>query len=229
MCSVQLGLHPEVLKLLATTLRDLVAAESYCTHAGTGDILGPKNIRELVSKLGVQPPTALLRRDGRRKQASQPALSSSEKEVRRKELLNLLIKISLERCSVDHGASAQERAAHIIQTQAIRIDSSEILSSIPDEWPLQSMQNFFVRSFRRSLHEKYEGRLVKALLQGKDMEVSLRYFDITESLGGTLAEEASDDDEEEGSVDGAEEVEEKSVVYLEKDQNYDDEKAVDLL
>lgn len=88
------------------------------------------------------------------------------------------------------------------------------------------------RSLRRTLHARYEQKLVKALLQGQTLDVSVQWFDMVEALGGTLAEEASADgsdgwsepgDAEKGG-NGPEE-----VVYLDKDVNPDDEKAVDLL
>lgn len=134
----------------------------------------------------------------------------------------MLINISLEQSNADASVAAQERAAHIIETQAIRISAKQILPSIPDNWPLPLMESFLIRSMRRNLHERYEEKLIKALLQGQMTDLSLRYYDIVEKLGGTLAEEASDDE-------GAEPDEKTSeIVYLEKQADLD-EKAVELL
>ena len=226
----QLGLHEAALTILAKTLRDLVAAEAYCTHAGTGDILGPKNVRELVSNLGIPYPSALLRRNGRRRLQTPPGTSVSPvaREAKRTELLNMLIKMSLEQSTMDSSASAQQRAAHIIETQAIRISAEQILPSIPNDWPLPFMESFLIRSMRRSFHERYEGKLIKALLQGQMTEMSLRYFDVTEALGGTLAEEANGDNDERDKGDAADNEKDGEVFYMEKEQGYD-EKTVDLL
>lgn len=161
----------------------------------------------------------------------------AEREAKRKELLNLLIKISLEQSAKATASTrAQERAAHIIETQAIRISAKEILPSIPNEWELSLMESFVIRSMRRSLHERYETKLMKALLQERTMDLSLRYYELTESLGGTLAEE----EDGAGSDDaGGEEWNEKHdgpgnddrIVFLEKahTQMDSDEKAIDLL
>lgn len=73
---------------------------------------------------------------------------------------------------------ARQGAAHTIETQAIRINASEILPSIPDDWPLPLMESFIVRDLRRSLHRGYERKLTKAILQGKALDASLEYWDV---------------------------------------------------
>lgn len=207
-------------------------------------------MREILEKLGSLELPALLRKDGRRKQQQVPAHMSSnnaaaiiplaQREARRKDMLNLLIKISLEQSAKESSAvRAQARAAHIIETQAIRISAQEILPSIPGEWKLNLMESFMIRSMRRSLHERYETKLMKALLQERTMETSLQYYELTESLGGTLAEEEGADDDSGGEDEQAAVWDEKSglrgedgqVVYLEKGSTdaAHDEKAVDLL
>lgn len=221
----QLFLHEQVLQTLATSLRDLVAAEAYCSLAGSGDILGAKAVRDLLSmkELQLPLPTALLRKDGRRKQApGYKAPSAADKEAQRQDLLNLLLKVTLEQsiaASDEHRASEQARASHIIDAQAIRIPARKILPSIPDGWELHLMESYLIRSQRRSLHAGHEQKLIKALLQGKNIDATLRYYDLVEQLGGMLAEEA----------DGDEARDAENVVYLEKvGEEVYDEKAVDI-
>ena len=216
----KLGMQEDTLKLLATTLRDMVAAEAYCAHAGSGEILGPKNVRDLLSAAHIALPTALLRKDGRRKAAAgpqplTPAATVAEREAQRRSLLALIIKITLAQsltAPVDMRASEQQRASHIIETQAVRISARDILPNIPGEWPLHLMESFMTRSLRRTLHSRYEQKLVKALLQGQTLDVSLRYYEIIAELGGTLAEEVSDDDDDENEKRAVDE-----FVHLEKE------------
>lgn len=234
----KLGEHGTVLSILANDLKDLASAEAYCTHAGNGDILSARNVREILQTLQISPhPSALYRKDGRRKQALQqqsPTLTPAQKEEKRKELLNMLIKIQLERSSPSTASlQDQERTAHIIETQAIRISAKEILPSIPNDWPLPLMESFLIRNMRRTLHERYERKLVKALLQSRTVDTSLKYWEITEGMGGVLAEEA-DDGSENGDVLAREKgpsAESAQVVYLEKTggAQVDDEKTVDLV
>lgn len=229
-CGLQLGVQEQTLQILATTLRDLVASEAYCSHAGTGDVLGPKNVRELLQAISLPVPSTLLRKDGRRKAACGPsplpASPLAEKESQRRELLALLIRITLSQSATapeEQRVGEQARASHVIETQGIRLSAVEMLQSIPDEWPLALMDGFVTRSLRRSLHARYEQKLVKALLQGQMVNTSIRYFEVTEALGGTLAEEAGDDD------GNGEELDEKGVVYLEEAPlAVTNEKAVDL-
>lgn len=229
----RLGKHEQVLSILANDLKDLASAEAYCTHAGNGDILSARSIREILQVLQISPyPSALYRKDGRRKQILQPnaALTAVQKEDKRKNLLNMLIKIQLEQSSpATASLRDQQRTAHIIETQAIRISAKEILPSIPDDWPLPLMENFLIRSMRLTLHERYEMKLVKALLQSQTLDASLHYWNLTERMGGVLAEEADDDDDDdemhEKLADDSDE-----VLYLEKPSAVqgDDEKTIDL-
>lgn len=230
----RLSQHEQVLTILANKLQDLASAEAYCTHAGNGDILSARNVRELLQFLQLSPyPSALYRKDGRRKASKQTntPLTPAQKEEKRKNLLNKLIKIQLEQCSpLTASLLDQQRTAHVIETQAIRISAKDILNSIPDDWPLPLMQNFLIRSLRRSLHTRYEKKLVKAVLQSQTLDSSLRYWAATERLGGVLAEEA--DDEPEANTQGEKSSAPSSddVVYLEKGPlSYaDDEKTVEV-
>jgi hypothetical protein len=232
--AARMGQHEQVLSILAIDLKDLASAETYCTHAGNGDIMSARNVREILQALDISPhPSALYRKDGRRKQPTQSStsLTPHRKEEQRKNLLNLLIKIQLERSSPSTTSlREQQRTAHIIETQAIRISAKEILPSIPDDWPLPLMENFLARNMRRSLHERYETKLVKALLQSQTLDTSLRYWDMTERLGGVLAEDADDEDNSEGHASHSSH-DADDVVYLEKTafNPKDDEKSVDLL
>lgn len=219
---LQLGMHDETLKILASTLRDTASANAYCTQAGS-QVLNPRLVREILDKLAIPLPTALYRKDGRRK-FSTPTLPALEREERRSGLLNSLIKITLQLAKEDNTPLARQSAAHTIETQAIRLTASEILPSIPDEWPLPLMESFMVRDLRRSLHRGYERKLTKAILQGKALDANLHYWEVMDSMGAILAEETGGDDERGVAPD------DESIVYLEKsDGNAEDEKAVDLL
>lgn len=230
------GKHEQVLSILANDLKDLASAEVYCTSAGNGEVLSARNVREILQRLAISPhPSALYRKDGRRKQVPQPTISltPSQKEDKKKELLNMLIKIQLERSSpATASLKDQQRTAHIIETQAMRISAKEILPSIPDDWPLPLMESFLIRNMRRTVHERYERKLVKALLQSQTLDTSLRYWEITESMGGLLAEEADDDSENGDEISEKARVgDETDLVYLEKPsgRHVDDEKTIDLL
>ena len=161
---------------MASTLRDTASANAYCTQAGN-DVLNPRLVREILEKLSIPLPTALYRKDGRRRNAP-PAGPPADREVRRSSLLNALIKITLHLANQDNTPMARQGAAHTIETQAIRINASEILPSIPDDWPLPLMESFIVRDLRRSLHRGYERKLTKAILQGKALDASLEYWDV---------------------------------------------------
>lgn len=228
----QLGMHEEALSILASTLRDMASANAYCSHAGTGDVLTPKTVREILDKLHLAFPTALFRKDGRRRQqqqhsiAGQGALSAAAKQAQRKTLLSKLIKISLAQAdsvatlpvrSSESGEGEaddelarqqlreqqQRRAARTIETQAVRLNIAEILPSIPDEWPIPLMESFVTRSFRRDLHARYERKLVKGILQEQASDATLRWLKMADAWGGILAEEERADGEDDHDHDGS--------------------------
>lgn len=219
---MQLNMHDEALAVLAKTLRDTASANAYCTQAGT-EVLNPRLVREILEKLSIPLPTALYRKDGRRKH-SPTTLTAEDREDRRSSLLNALIRITLQLANEDNTEIARQGAAHTIEAQAVRLTASEILPSIPDEWPLPLMESFLVRDLRRTLHFSYERKLTKAILQGQALDASLKYWDVMDSMGAVLAEEERASDDGKGGPPG-----EKGVVYLEKGAEVENEKAVDLL
>ncbi|ORZ16371.1 hypothetical protein BCR42DRAFT_34657 [Absidia repens] len=50
------------------------------------------------------------------------------------------------------------RTLHLLNTQGYYLDAIEVLSIIPDDWPLERLQSFLKHSLRRSLHDYREDK-----------------------------------------------------------------------
>jgi hypothetical protein len=81
-----------------------------------------------------------------------------------------------------------DRTAHLLNSQAMNLDvvdvstsspflvhpltcSQKVIPLVPPDWPLNVMSSFLARSFRRTLHAKHEGQIVKAISAGQNLEV----------------------------------------------------------
>lgn len=47
---------------------------------------------------------------------------------------------------------------------------------MPSSWSLSLVSSFLSRSFRRSLHQEYEGQILKQLSAGENLQVSYAYW-----------------------------------------------------
>ena len=88
----------------------------------------------------------------------------------------------------------------------MNLDVLDVIAKIPPEWPLRVLSTFITRSFRRTLHARHEGQIVKAISQGQNLAVSEHAWLILREEGAVVEEPASDDEGQEG-----EETEEKKL------------------
>lgn len=63
------------------------------------------------------------------------------------------------------------------------------------------MSSFLLRSLRRSLHEKHEGQIVKAISAGQNLDVLEQSYAIIRDEGAIIEEAVEDEDEDGGSVE----------------------------
>lgn len=63
------------------------------------------------------------------------------------------------------------RTMHLLATQGYYLDIMEVLDLIPDDWPIQMLQDFLIRSLRRSLHVYKNGQVVLGISRGENLKV----------------------------------------------------------
>lgn len=78
---------------------------------------------------------------------------------------------------------ARARIAHLLNTQALHLDSVDVLSLVPSHWPLATLGSFLERSLRRQLHIRQEGQIVKAISLGQSLKAADRAWQTMRYVG----------------------------------------------
>ncbi|KAK7047338.1 hypothetical protein VNI00_006569 [Paramarasmius palmivorus] len=175
--------HHSALSILANDMRDTTTAEAYCALGG--ELLPTKLAMSIVESV-----------PGLQSWKSSPLFTTSRPvdDGLRKELLKVLLEVYLtesysifitittspisELVSRD---SRPERAAHLLDAQAASLDVTDVLTMIPPEWPL---------------HQCHEGRILKAIASGQNLEVKDRTWLILRDEGYDIEEEEPINEEE---------------------------------
>ncbi|KIM35684.1 hypothetical protein M413DRAFT_326838 [Hebeloma cylindrosporum] len=196
----KLGKHRSALQILVHDMNDSASAETYCTLGG--DIVPPKVAQAIADDCGLQdwvttlfglPPTT---KGVNGKGPIPVARLKTVNEELKKDLLKVLLEVYMD-------IEQSDRAAHLLNAQAINLDVLDVIELVPPNWPVQMMASFLSRSFRRTLHGQHEGKLIKNISAGQNLEVKDRTWDVLREQGAMIEEAADDDDgdsntEEEG-------------------------------
>ncbi|SAM07114.1 hypothetical protein [Absidia glauca] len=83
------------------------------------------------------------------------------------------------------------RTLHLLNTQGYYLDAIEVLGVIPDDWPLERLQDFLMHSLRRSLHDYREGEVVLGMSRGENLTVADELFACHDKLGPTRVDTTS--------------------------------------
>ncbi|KAH9478601.1 Transforming growth factor-beta receptor-associated protein 1 [Psilocybe cubensis] len=205
----KLGRHRSALQILVHGLNDSTSAETYCTLGG--DIVPPKVAQSIADDNNLQDWTAVLfgspstkAVNGRGVGAVPLTRLKTVNEDLKKELLKILLEVYM-----DVGQS--DLAAQLLNAQAMNLDVLDVISMVPPKWPVNMMNSFLSRSFRRTLHVQQEGKIIKNISAGQNLEVKDRTWDILREEGAVIEEEAED---EEGSDedDGPQSFDEKKML-----------------
>lgn len=186
--------------------RDFVSAEAYCTLGG--DVIPAKVAQAFGERYGLQPwatlfvPVAL----PGKAQAMGMKRQKTVDEGRRKALARTLLEVYMDggyvvaltvftiRANLCYSEAMATQTAHLINSQSMNLEILDILSILPPSWPLHLLQDFLSRSFRRTLHARHEGQLVKAISASQNLDVADRTWLVLREQGA-IVEEAVDEDE----------------------------------
>ncbi|KAG6867665.1 hypothetical protein C0993_012565 [Termitomyces sp. T159_Od127] len=195
----KLGHDREALSTLVHDLHDSTSAEIYCTLGG--DVVTPKAAQTLVESNAGLEGWAMALFGTRLKHGSAAVGMTRQKKS---ELLKVLLEVYL-----DDRNDNTRRAAHLINSQAINLDVLDVIPIVPPDWPLDMMSSFLARSFRRTVHARHEGKIIKTLSSGQNLEVKDRTWLILREEGGVIEEPLEQDGDSSGEVAGPESFDEK--------------------
>lgn len=190
----KLGQDQSALSILVHTLRDSASAEAYCTLGG--EVIPASTAQSLGERYSLQPWASLfvpVVLPGRTKPgAVAMKRQKTVEEDRKKELTKILLQVYM-----DGGDAMAERTAQLINAQAMNLEVMEVLSLVPRDWPLSLLSNFLGRSFRRTLHSRHEGQIVKAVSASENLAVAEKTWLVMREEGAVVEEAADDEDDDE--------------------------------
>ncbi|KAH0578609.1 hypothetical protein H2248_003747 [Termitomyces sp. 'cryptogamus'] len=202
----KLGHHREALATLVHDLHDSISAEVYCTLGG--DIVPPKMAQTLAeNNAGLEIwVTAFF---GTKLKNGAAAAGMTREKSGVDEGKTKLLKVLLE-VYMSEGKDNAQRAAHLINSQAMNLDMLDVIPVVPPQWPLSLMSSFLARSFRRTVHARHEGKIVKTLSSGQNLEVKDRTWLILREEGAII-EEPLEQGDGGGEATGPESFDEKLI------------------
>lgn len=198
----KMGMHRIALRALALTLRDPVSAETY---ARTGGIVVPS---KAVEACGMGEWGALFAAKGG------PGILEREKSSEGKgELVRMLLEVYME-------DGEPQQTTRLLSSQAAILDTIEVIPLVPPDWPLSSLSPFLTHSFRRTLHAKHEGQIIKAMCAAQNSKVFEGSYLVFREQGAII-EEADDDEDGDGEPESFNEKDglaEKIALHLQDQQ-----------
>ncbi|KAI5830962.1 hypothetical protein K523DRAFT_415444 [Schizophyllum commune Tattone D] len=201
----KLANHRQALTRLVHDAHDEISAETYCALGG--EVIPPKMVQATATdSLGpVWSAWAARGAPGLGKRGTVDAAGgrngaaakSGVDEGLRKQLLQILLEVYVG----EKDAESEKRATRLLDAQGVNLEVVDVLTLVPPAWPLKTLSTFLTRSFRRTLHARHEGKLVKAISAGQNLEVKDRSWHVIRERGA-LVEEAGDEEGGEGEGDG---------------------------
>ncbi|TFK38259.1 hypothetical protein BDQ12DRAFT_735823 [Crucibulum laeve] len=215
----KIGNHREALFLLVHNLHDSSSAEAYCSLGGS--VVPPKVALNVAENCALDTWGSLFASTTGKKGAATGKVErqASISEELKKELLKVLLEVYMteekESGKKRDRERDREQAARLLNAQAVNLDVIDVIELVPEKWPLRAMTSFLERSFRRTLHTKQEGKIVKHISAGQNLEVKDRIYPIIREEGAIVEEYVeSDDEESRNMLDEKPALAEKVVLHL---------------
>ncbi|KIK11869.1 hypothetical protein PISMIDRAFT_469939 [Pisolithus microcarpus 441] len=197
--------EPSVVLRTLHSLRDSVTAEAYASSAGVYGVISPRAGASAAEGCELADWAKwFVKAVEDRNLAVKRAKSANLGGQPPSEMLKILLQVYTEDGDI-------QQVSRLLSSQAHSLDIPDIVSLVPESWPLHSISSFLARSLRRSVHIKHEGQIVKEICAGQNLEVLQRSYFILQQEGATI-EEAVEDSEDGGS---GEHLDEKGE-YVEK-------------
>ncbi|KAI4090068.1 MAG: hypothetical protein LQ344_004998 [Seirophora lacunosa] len=90
---------------------------------------------------------------------------------------------------IEDASNRVERTSELLERFGRWYDVREVLSMIPESWSVELVSGFLVSAFRRLVHDKHEGMVVKALSGAENLQVAAAFAEKCK-IAGVQIEEA---------------------------------------
>ncbi|KAK0480717.1 hypothetical protein IW261DRAFT_1474152 [Armillaria novae-zelandiae] len=198
----KLGNHRSALSILIHDLHDSNSAEVYCTLGG--EVIPSKvAVHAAENTVGLQLWTSAT---WFVKPSNGAKPTAADEELKRS-LLKILLEVY-----VTAQDPSRSRTARLLDSQAVNLDALDVIPLVPPDWPLNTTSSFLARSFRRTLHQRHEGQIIKTISAAQNLEVKEKAWLILREEGMVVEEPLEDDDQDD--LDSGYVVDEKSALQV---------------
>lgn len=215
----KLGRDSDALSLLAITLRDANSAEAYCSQ--DGEVLSPMLAASIAEDHEALRPFAAMLSRTYAQRVKAHARATAQRELsavqRKQELLKQLLSVYMV-----NGAEEKFRiaTAHLLNTQALHLDSREVLELVPKDWSLQTLETFLTQSLRRQLHRRREMLMLRNIAKCRNLDVAEDLWARQRAMGGILQDTNAD-----GGLGGGGDAQDEESSYTEWKEGHSEEDA----
>ncbi|KAG0099845.1 transforming growth factor, beta receptor associated protein 1 [Podila epicladia] len=150
------GKQKAAIEVLVKDVRDYLGAEIFCLNAGT--FQEAKKTTKVTSETPVDAPTL----------------------ETRKSLFMMLLQEYLH-IPQEHGGTVL--SLRLLNSQSAYLELSEVIDLLPPYWTVELLQNYLLRSLRRSHHVFKEIQIMKGLSLGENLRISAELFRLYEEQG----------------------------------------------
>ncbi|KAG0017053.1 hypothetical protein BGZ80_008658, partial [Entomortierella chlamydospora] len=148
------------IKIMAVELKDYKGVEIFCLNAGV--FRSPRRGAKISASESV------------------PSKESLMDVERKKELFMILLQEYLQMAQDQGGMALTLR---LLDSQSSYLDLSEVIHLLPPFWSVELLQQYLLRSLRRSYHELKEVQIAKGLSLGENLRISEELFQLYETQG----------------------------------------------
>ncbi|KAF8632341.1 hypothetical protein AX15_001925 [Amanita polypyramis BW_CC] len=181
----RLGDHRGVLVNLVHEVGDAVSAEMYCMTGGGGQgIVTRKVAVSLAESGGLEVWVAGLFGGSGVGTRVDKSVDTEE----RKRLLKLLLEVH-----VNDTKNTPAQTTKFLDSQAADLNSIDVISLVPPDWPLRVLSSFLARSYRQTLHLQHQGKIVKNISAGQNLEVKDKTWYVLREEGYDIEEAVEKD------------------------------------
>lgn len=85
--------------------------------------------------------------------------------------------------AIDDPEDRLERSSYLLGRFATFFDPLAVLNDVPDDWSVDTLQEFLLRSFRAATTERNQAVIVKALSAAQNLQRQVEFIEVCEKMG----------------------------------------------
>jgi hypothetical protein len=95
--------------------------------------------------------------------------------------------------AIEDAEERLERSSHLLGTFATFFDPLAVLRDVPDDWTVDLLAEFLLRSFRAATTERNQAVIIKALSAAQNLQKQVQFIEVCEKMGAQFARDSDGD------------------------------------